>query len=153
MSNSIVLPTSRQENIPPKWRDLDLSTDNGLELLDRCIAHAIGYHIYTGETHGKFYAERWNPVDKWERTFWSTEFSDFLGSAWHIAMPRYSLYVDSALKLVDQQPDFFELTYSPDRLNWRAGFGYGVVSVVARTSALAVCLAWLEYKNENGGQR
>lgn len=65
--------------------------------------------------------------------------------------PHYSTDLNAALSLVDAaQPAYFTLSYSPDRMNWRAEFTFDYRRFAfadAREPAEAVCRAWLEWQD------
>lgn len=128
-------PSNPQPNPPTAG---DVARD-----LDRAIAERLG----------------WRNLEPY--TYWAEDYFD----AYQVAtlrgvdpdgregqlLPFWSDELDAALSLVSAaQPCYFELSYSPDRMNWRAEFApvdnpteYNLCH--AQTPAEAICLAWLAY--------
>ena len=129
-------------------------TATGREI-DRQIAERLGWRSeqYTAESYmhhpsdvGKTYWRLWkgDKITDWYRTF---EFEVWQNPE----ILNWSTDLNAAMSLVrTAQPCYFELSYSPDRFNWRAMFTpVGRMDEMkfadAREPAEAICRAWLAY--------
>ena len=132
-----------QVNSSSEWRNVDVSTPDGLRALDVIIATRTGYEItiWHNEATLKFQGRL---IAQFEDRFTS----DPIGMIDRY-IPLYTTNINAAILLVTDNDLFFRLDYDWNTVKpsqWQAT----VESAVrgrrkATTPALAICLAWLDY--------
>lgn len=117
--------------------------------VDRMLAERTGYRFEHVRQHVMYdYWAVFDPTGKpciRETAYGSkNEWPDYeLESTY----PEYTTDLNAAISLVAQDVAYFKLSYSPDRLNWRAEFDDLAHTVFADaiTPAGAICLAYLDW--------
>lgn len=126
-----------QESNVNNWKDIDLSTPDGLHTLNRFIAKYRGYSVHKSDKTNYWYLLR---PDETRAANYGTDWA-----AW-LAVPRFSSDANVALALIPHVP--FHLHNLPNGL-WRASIVDGqTFEALAGTPALATCIVWLKWVDE-----
>lgn len=120
--------------------------------IDRQIAERLGWRFEYPEymAAGGYKLFDLHGMEQGHQTSWGWT-TTFLKDEYKKVVPRYDTDLNAAMSLVRAaQPCYFELSYSPDRMNWRAEFTPlsrmdRIEFADARTPAEAICLAYLAY--------
>lgn len=127
------------------WREIDLTTPEGLHALDREIAERLGWTNI-------------EPVSYWEETYYDTyEVHALRGQSPgshsdDSLLPAYSTDANAALQLVSNLPSpaIFTLQLRTNRNGeegWRAWIDMDINrrTDIAVSPALAICVVWLDW--------
>lgn len=129
-------PSESQDNKPLDWRHLDLSKSENLRALDQRIAELLEAIPLT-----------FIPVED-DILIYRTGLDELDGTPWD-AVGHFTTNVNCALQLATEYAFHFSLSFSPDRMNWRAEFSLETLSnfADARDPAIAICIAWLKWND------
>lgn len=138
-------PSPSQYNKPIDWRKVDSRTHEGMHTINRRIVQVLGWEAYTLQCNGRI---------GWNFRYASGRTNDLCCPSedhlWQIYTPDYTGNLDTALnELIESAPYHFTLSFSPDRLNWRAETSYSDHAAFAdhRLAAVAVCILWLKWND------
>lgn len=135
---------------PPNWKELDLSTREGLRELDKIIFQRLNPTPFTFEHEvGGIYGD--------EIYAYRTGIDDLNDSCWD-SVPAYSRVTDCILKVLVSIETYhrLELSYIPSTKGYHARLSVHIPSSESYTRsfgdtavnpALAICIAWLEYSD------
>lgn len=139
-------PSESQQSTVANWKEIDLSQPYGLRLLQRAVAERLGYKVQRGDLG-------WQVFDpKNTRVTYSYDGENYAwGSALSWKIPNYSSDVNAALELIETVKASFRLDSNAPGM-WRAWFSPMGTMKNADTPAKAICLAWLDWQDANGGQ-
>lgn len=120
--------------------------------IDRQIAERLGWRFEYSKylTAGAYKLYNPHGMEQGHQSSWGWT-TTFLMDEYKKVVPRYETDLNAAMSLVRTvQPCYFELSYSPDRFNWRAEFTPisrmdSIVFADAREPAEAICRAYLAY--------
>ena len=119
--------------------------DTGNRAIDILIAQKLGFYV----KHGTLYTPRGTLLGGDVRANMGMYELEDNTDIWQNYTPRFTKNVDDAIWLTKQiQPVYFQLSYSPDRMNWRAEFAFDYrndIFVDAKEPAEAISLAFMEW--------
>jgi hypothetical protein len=144
-NDTLILPES-QHPIVTNWKEIDLSTPEGLRALDRYIAPLVGWTCKLEGKLGYYLRSPAGSVYQITPVTWCDTPEETIAHVWRNGyIPKYTTDLNDAFKLANAQTHIRTRRGKQDEQIWGVQLNLQEETHQDTSLALAICKAWLSW--------